>query len=284
MEKQVGTPPVKAEGGEQEQKSTRTKTTLEELGRQLPIGIKTADGHLIKAFDYRRMKTKDERAISKAIKAKMTQGQHVSYVLAQMCDRIGPYEFDEKMKTEERIVRIGQMFMGDVMYAYMALRVGIMGPSIPLDVTCATCRKEFKYFADMNTTEVTTVRDESDLLWKYDLEYPIKLRGKEIKSFTVTTPRWFAISSLNEDDENVIKITTIRASIIRLNDDPDDVMLTDLEMDEIDKWDLEGIASRMDDMIVGPDMVVEGNCPKCGASFRWAIPWTYSSFFARSSR
>ena len=61
-------------------------------------------------------------------------------------------------------------------------------------------------------------------------------------------------------------------------------MLTDQEMDELDKYDIEGIAALMDDHVVGPDMVVEGYCPKCGASFKWPIPWVYNSFFARSSR
>ena len=162
MEKQVAKPQIK-ESCNQEKTTTRKKTTLGELGRQLPVGIKTADGQLVKAFDHRRMKTKDEKAIAKHIKARMTQGQHVSHVLAQMCDRIGPYEFDDNMKFEDRIIRIGQMFMGDVMHAYMSLRVAIIGPKVGLDVTCGGCRKEFRFFADLESTEVTTVTDDQDL-------------------------------------------------------------------------------------------------------------------------
>lgn len=283
MEKRVGTKQEAKQTNEQ-RKPSRKKTTLAELGRQLPIGVKAPDGGLIRAFDYHPMKTKDERAIGKCRKAKMPQGVHMSHVLAQMCDRIGPHEFDDRMKTEERVVRIGQMFMGDVFYAYVSLRVAVMGPELKMNVKCGSCGKEFKFDADLNTTEVVTVENEEDLRWKYDLRDPIKIRGKTVKTFTICTPRWFSISQLQEDDEQIMKIATVRSSIVGINEEKEDVMLTDPEIDELSKFDLEGIACRLDDNFVGPDMTIEGACPRCGASFSRPINWMYDDFFASSSR
>ena len=57
------------------------------------------------------------------------------------------------------------------------------------------------------------------------------------------------------------------------------VALADHELDEMSKRDVEGIAAGFEAHTCGPDMTLEGNCPKCASPFEVVMDWGYDNFF-----
>lgn len=264
--------------------SSIKKVPLIQLGNQLPIGIVAPDGNLNKALAVRPWKTKDEREIGKQ-KARSTADK-VPNILARLATQIGPHEWTEDSpKFAEKVVMLSQMFMGDVFYIYVLIRREAMGPVLKLkNLICHACETTFDYQADLNTLEVVTTDRIEDLDWEYELIHPIEIRGKMVGKFQMGALRWGMLDQVNGENESSGKIAAVRGSIVRLNDDDDAVMLTEPELDELSKRDLETLSGLIDEHHAGPDMSVEGVCPKCRTEFMRPIDWRAESFFAISSQ
>jgi len=269
-----------------------TKTTLADLGSQLPVGIRTGPGTLEKAFSVRPWKTKDEREIAKRKTPDTSIAKYVSMIVATMCDRMGPHDFSQ-MKPVERELIVSQMYMGDVFYVYCYLRRRALGPLLKMQFDCGHCKEKIPYTANLDTLEVRTVEREEQLGWAVDLQDPIKIRGKDISRFQLSAMRWNVLETtaqVNVGSDAVAKIAAIRGSIVGLNSESEPVIISDPEMDELSKYDLENLAHQVNIHYVGPDMAIEDVCtpeicPRGGGrKFMVAIDWTYDSFFAISSR
>lgn len=260
-------------------------TTLAERGPVLPIGIAGTSGQLLRDITTRPWKTKDERALGRMKKPKMSMAVYVATVVGYMCSRLGPHEWPQDKPIPERVVAINQMYMGDVFFAYVWLRREVIGNELHMNITCPGCGKGFKFEGDLGSTQVQCVHDLNGLDWTYTLKDPITIRKKEVTSFRLRAPKWGALNLPEGEalNEATAKITTIRSSIVGINDDANEVQLNDDEMDELTKRDLEGIADKLGNDYVGPRMVVEGECPRCDAAFKQMIDWSYDAFFTSSS-
>lgn len=264
----------------------RILTTLGELGPMLPVGFNVG-GVLVKDLSTRVWKTKDERELSKLKKPKMSMATYIGLVLGQMCSKFGPHEWQPDTKMAERQVGVAQGYMGDVFYAYMYLRTQVIGPELKMTITCPTdgCGN-FSFMGDLNSTEVSRIDSLDQLDWFHDLRNPIEIRKQLVTKFRLRAPRWTTLVNNSKDDTMTMsmgKIMAVQGSVVGLNEDPSELALTDAEMDELSKYDLESIASRVNDEFVGPKMVVEGNCPKCERDFAAPIDWSYDRFFSTSS-
>ena len=285
-EKMVGTAPAGSEPEKvAEEKPRRYKTTIAERGPLLPVGFLTGTG-LAKDLVSRPWKTKDERELSKLKKPKMSMASYISVVTGHMFSKFGPHNWTPETKIDERRVAIGQAYMGDVFFAYMYLRTQVIGNELSMDITCPTpgCGN-FRFVGDLGSTEVNCVDDAAALDWFYDLHDPITLRKQEIKRFKLRTPHWQTLVNSSSDGftESLGKIMVAQGSIVGLNDDPALIALSDSEIDELSKYDLEAIAVRANDEYIGPKMGVEGKCPKCEREFQAPIDWSYDRFFTTSS-
>lgn len=286
-EKMVGEAPASSgDGGEKKEPPRRIKTTIAELGPNLPVGY-LVGGSLVKDLKDRVWRTKDERELAKMRKKNQSMASYLTMVIGQMFSKFGPHQFAVDQKPAEKQVVIGQAYMGDVFYAYMYLRQQVIGNELVMNITCPTpdCGS-FKFTGDLGSTEVNKVDDPEALLWEHKLLRPIELRGKEITKFRLSTPLWHSLVSSSKDDnfnETLGKIMVVQSSIIGLNDEPGMIALTDAEMDEVGKKDLEAIAHRANDEFIGPKMGVEGKCPKCEREFNAPIDWSYDRFFTTSS-
>ena len=281
-----------AEGDASATDQRYNKTTLAELGSQLPVGIRTAPGSLDKTLVVRPWKTKDEREIARLKKPDTSIAKYVALIIGTMCERIGPHDLAQ-MKPAERELIISQMYLGDVFYAYCYLRRMVMGSKLKVEFDCAHCKERIPYVANLDTLEVNTVEREEQLGWSVDLQDPIKIRSKEIRRFRLSAIRWSTLENtamVNAGSDAVAKIAAVRGSIVGLNDDPEPVMISDLEMDELSKFDLENLAHEVNINNVGPVMAIEDECtpefcPRGGGrKFTVAIDWSYDSFFGISSR
>lgn len=286
-EKMVAAPKSKEPAAADEAIPRRVVKTLAEQGPSLPIGIDTGT-ELAKLIHHRVWKTRDERELGKLKKPKMNMSQYVGTVLAHLYDVVGPWVFNDEMKPDERRVRIASMYMADVFYMYVWLRMNVIGEKLKMNVVCPQqgCQHKFPFTGDLNTIEVYTASSAKELGSFYELRDPIEIRHKTVRTFRMGPARWGIVESFGADisNEALGKIATVRGSITGLDDDPADVMLVDDELDELSKRDFEGLLAHVNTDFYGPKMVIEGVCPRCETEFASMIDWRYDSFFSTSSQ
>lgn len=270
------------------------KVLLGELGMNMPLGISTEQG-IIKSFAFRPWRFKEEKKLAELVEKKNNTNlaEYVSIILSTMCTQVGPHNF-ENLKWEEKLAIISQMWMGDVFYIYIMLRKEAIGKELELEPICPTCGTTFNFIGDLETVEVSVVEEMDDALWKYVLRNPFNIRKKRIESLILGPPRWNEIEMLKDNDSvlNVgAKMTMIKGSIHSIDELEGQHILLENELDEMTKIDIETISSQIDSFTIGPNMFLEGECPKknclsrkSGKKFRQEIDWRYESFFGISSR
>lgn len=270
---------------------TRTKTTLGALGAQLPIGL-SPGGTLVKSLAHRTWRTREEKALGKMKKSGTNVAQHVGIVVGAMCTEFASHRWPEMPEKpdqiNERRVHVSQSTMGDVLYAYCFLRREVLSNIVKMNITCpnGNCAYKFTLPADLNTLEVVTVDHVDALKWEYKLADPISLRGKRVGIFRMGAALWSPLEQAagGAINDATIKVAMLRGSICGINDDAASVVMTDDDMDEISKRDLEGMTAALDDNVFGPKMAVEGDCERCGRPYIQSINWVYDAFFSTSSR
>lgn len=268
------------------------KTTLGEWGPQLPIGVLDPAGQVGRSLEVRKWRMKEEKEIG-ALRAEHRNknvGKYVSALLARMCTKLGPHTFDDSMRVEDRLLIINQMYMADVLYAYVWLRFKSLGKDLPFAPRCPYCRNEFSFKANLNSLDVVAVFDHEKMPWEYELSEPISVRGKEVTKLVIGSPRWAMLesadnSAISELNTGGIKSALIYASVQSLGDEQD-VALAPGELDDLVKYDIEELTRLMDERTMGPIMALEGACPRpaCGRTFQLPVNWTSEDFFSTSSQ
>src|SRR4029078_13099643 len=262
-----------------------TETTIGALGVSLLVGS-NGRGTVDKNLVFHEMTTGDERVIANKSKEDMQMTEQVSIVLAQMVDKLGEWDLSE-MKFPERLIRIRQLYMADVLTACMHLRIDTIGPDFSLEWKCACNRnKSWISKCDLKSTKVTVPKDEASMMWRYQLEKPFQTREKTVTSLTISSPKWGALSKIVLGaSRQEAQLETLRSCIVGINDqvDPGFDFLPQ-EFDKMRKRDLSAIMSQMDDHVIGPHMRVEVTCPACEKEKKIAIDWRYSNFFSVSSQ
>lgn len=266
------------------------RVLLSELGPRLPLGVVGPDGAPSKDLAVRPWRMKEERELGalRDSNKNANLAEYVSMVLGTMCQRLGSHDFESsQLKPEQKQLAIGQMFVGDVFYAYVWLRVQSLGPHLILNLSCPRCNHKIDGFAaNLETVEVETAETLADAQWEYDLKNPIAIRSERVAKFLLGPPRWNAMEMVRGGGLGVAKPAMLKASIhgIGGKDDHKPAMLTDTDLDELSKRDIEAMINQINRFNVGPNMSVEGDCPQCKYNFRMAIDWGYDSFFGDSSR
>lgn len=262
------------------------ETTIKDMGITLCVGTSSEGSALDKRVEFSEMTTADEKEINKKSRKGVTMGNMVTIVLAQMVTRLGEFDFT-KLSAPEKLLRINQLYMGDVLLSYMHLRIDTMGPEYMVEITCpCSPSKPFKVKADLHSTKVTAAKAEDDMVWEYKLVKPRKFRDKQVTSLTLTSPRWGSISTIpNGSSQRQAMIEGVRTGVLGFNGakDPAFTFLEE-EFGQLSKVDLENMMQQLDKHVVGPHMAVEVSCPKCEREMISPIGWQYESFFAASSR
>lgn len=263
----------------------RGKTTVAQRGPVLPVGI-AQGGQLHRDLAVRPWRMKEERALGK-LREEGKSGnlaQYVGTVLAYMCTKLGPFNLEE-MKITERQLIIGQMYMADVFYAYVWLRIQALGKLFPITFQPAWAVEPLKIECDLETIDVRTIEKLEEAISTYKLGTPITIRGKKVTGFKLGPQRWSSLENIKgigqTQDFSIPKLAVIKAGIVECEGIPGEIALTDDELDELTKLDLERLTAHMDRHVLGPIMMVEGSHQ--GRQFRAPIDWGYDSFFAISS-
>lgn len=265
------------------------RTTLEAQGPKLPIGVLQPDKSLIKDFGIRPWRMKEEKELGALRDERRGEnvGKYVSAILATMCTRIGPYDFDEIKDFERRLIYISQMLMPDVFYIYFWLRYKSLGPILSMDITCPSCRNKLDFNGNIGTLEVLTAESLEDTRWEYRLRDPFPIRGKDAEGFVLGPAMWNAIETkqgVGQFNVGAAKSSIISGSIQSLIGSDSPIAILEMELDAMSKFDLESITSLLEKRNFGPDLSAEDTCTKCKQSFRMSIDWSYDNFFGISSR
>lgn len=260
--------------------------TLKELGPNLPLGIPKGEA-FARDVAVRPWRYKEEKELGALREEDQSQSvaQYVTTILAVMCTSLGGHNF-EQMKPIERRVIISQMWMGDVFYAYMWLRIQALGNILPVTLVCRTCNHEFPFDANLETTEVRIAESMEAVNWEYKLYTPITIRGEKVKAFKMGPARWGAMETLGDAamDTGKAKGAIIAGSICGIVGDDTPMVVTESELEELVKLDIETLTKKLDDSAIGPNMSIECSCKRCRRTLIQAISWGYDNFFGISSR
>lgn len=270
--------------------------TLAEQGPILPIGTLDQDSNLVKAFTTRNWTFKQERVLGERRRDMGSEGdnmaRYVSAVLATMCPQLGAHDFSRDEERELNEIRVGQMWLPDVMYAYVYLRYKALGHELPMTLTSPYTKKEFKWSGDLTTLSIKVPSTPEDAYWDYELRDPFEIRGKLATSFKMGPQRWNVAEQLNPGNSTdaTAKAAAIRSSIHGVAGLPP-LALIDEDLDDMTKRDIEGLASAIDVNGVGPIMVLDVEDPTVEVSaggkrrtFHQQVDWRYDNFFAISSQ
>lgn len=268
-----------------EDQKNQNKTTLIELGPNLPVGVDWR-GTFGKNIAVRPWRMREEKALGE-IRDKnrnINVAQFTTIVLAYMCTKLGKHDF-ETMKLEERKVIVSQMFLPDVYYAWLFLRTQTLGPELHTKLTCPRCQSEFDFIADLNTTEVHTVDNPEKAKFNYQLMDPFEIRGKLATELIMGPARWSALENVRGGslDTGTAKSAIIRGSIHKVIGH-DELVLSPNELDDMSKRDLERLIGKLNTQSPGPDMSLESVCTSCGNKWDQDMDWGFDSFFGISSR
>lgn len=268
-------------------KGSYSTKTLKEQGANLPLGIMSEAGAFEKGIELKRWTMKQEKELG-AIREDNPQaklGQYVSMVLAHMCTKLGPYNFDG-MDNVKKLLKISQMYSGDVFYAYCWLRYKALGKDLGLNLTCGRCSKEFVWTADMESMQINCADTIDAFLWKHEFVDPFEIRGNVCNGLVFKPSRWNTYETMNDSDFGgigVIKEKMILGCFHELIDGGDPIALAESEIEELGKFDLETIVRGVEDERLGPDMSVSVK-HSCRHEFIHPIRWGYDDFFGVSSR
>ena len=284
------TEPTQAKSAKSSPSKPQTKrVTLLELGPRLPLGVVGADGSVSKDLVCKPWRGREEREVGKLKASGKESGDFVTRLLAYMFTKVGPHDF-ENMKDPEKHAVISSMFMGDVLYMYVWLRVQCVDKSLKMNLTCPNCNFSFPFDADLETVEVRTADKLDAVKWSYKLKVPFDIRGKPATGFELSPTRWQTMeisikAALDAGDVNIggAKMDIIQGCARRIID-REEMVLTANEYDNMMKVDIERLCSRIDEHEIGPDMSVKQKCPgRCKREFVTSLDWGYESFFEDSS-
>jgi len=264
-----------------------TFSTVRDWGQRLPIGL-LAGGQLHRDFGFKQFRMKEERELDAVRKdaKRMSMADFVAAVLSHMLTVLGPYQDFQSLSEQERKMIVHQMWLGDVMYAYIYLRISALGEVIKFKVECPSCGTKSDLPADLYDTDVKIAEGEAALVRSIMLRDGLILEagGEPVKNLYIQPPRWNAMTSLRAPGTfslGDVKMAILLSSIRQAGEGR--FPLTSQVLDLLTKYDLESLARSIDSMSPGPDMTVETICPACQREGKHPLDWSYDFFFTSSS-
>lgn len=267
------------------------KSTIRELGPTLPLGVVGPSGARGREIGVRPWRIKEEKELgrlrAKHSDANINLSKYISIVVSTMCTRLGGADFESVADPLHKQIAVSSMLVPDVFYAYIWLRIQAIGPELVLNMKCPKCRSEFKYEADLLSTEVVVPENPDKVSWTYKLQTPISLRGKQVSNLHLGPMPWASLENAQTFSNDLAsgRAAAILGSVRRLGDDEHETVLAPDELDEMTKRDFEALSDEINERHLGPVMAVEVVCPMQRCDFTWHTPldWGYDSFFSNSS-
>lgn len=263
-----------------------TTTTMGERGPILPLGsIIGGTPHRDLVIKPWRMKEERELGVMRKENEDANMARYVSIVLGHMCTTLAGKDLTG-LSEANRHLHIAQMWVPDIFHAYVYLRIKSMSERLKMKLKSPHGGPEFDWVGDLRSVEVNCVETLEDALWEYQLSEPLTIRNKTITRMVFGPQRWNVLEMIDGNKANLgsAKATVIASSLYslpELSDGP--THITEQELDEMVKEDVERIAGYVNEYAIGPDMTLEPKDPN-GRTFRAPIDWRHDHFFGSSSQ
>lgn len=271
--------------------------SVKELGFNLPIGH-IENGNFVRGFTLGEYgwEQESELAMFRRLNEGASNTQIVTKVLSLCVKSLGGQSLvpSEITQPEEReaaaMIKIGQLFMADVYYLWIRLRIEELGDQYRAPFICMHCRKQGELLTDIQTMDVYTVKDPSILQRKVPLSKGILWRNGIVKKNVTLTPiHWIDVSGPDMGeifaDEVALKLHFIKHAITGAEGIDEAVVISEPELRSLRKIDIETLAEVVNHTNLGPSMTLFGSCtnPECRKPFTWPLDWDYDNFFSTSS-
>lgn len=288
--KPAGDDPFRGEAAGDQKVPKFQTTTVGKLGAVLPLGPVGQDGKHQRLIAVRPWRMKEEKILGRRREQneKQNMGKYVGIVLSTMCTKLAGQTWDDLKDddTADRELTVSQMWMADVFYAYVYLRIQAMGNELAMDLTSPykPGLDSFPFTGDLNTVEVKVPASLDDCMWTYTLLDPFKIRNVEARSLVMGPGRWYNVEQMGDTTTGAAKAMVIHSCIHAVPDIQEgEIALAESEIDEMSKRDLEHLADRIDKNGFGPQMQIEAVCPYTKRTFKSPIDWRFDQFFGISS-
>lgn len=285
-------------------------TTLKELGPNLPIPMKQADGTTVakRSFSFLEWDMEMEEILSKAKTKAKTVGLFVNDMMGFILDDLCGISFQD-MDPTHRVLKISQLEFSNIMYMYIYLRVEELGPTIRMDVGCPSCGQLNKdWRGSLNDLEVRVkdpdvpaVEGKGDKKGKdaikghprtsdYEFRKPLLMEDKKILTgVTLDIGKWEAMEQADaEIAKNPAKMKRLlfESSMVGVLDKDGPVQgFYDMQtvIGKLKKIDIEMCMMEMVENNAGPIMAIQGECVHCGTEWFKELDWSYDYFLDSSS-
>lgn len=276
------------------------RTTIRELGQQLPIGIPLEDGTLVKSFELRPFKARVDRHLE--IWREANANKSISYVVTQyvamILKSIGERAYalgKDGSPSDETAFDITQLFFADVMYIYVWSRINELDSFIVKPIRCPVCRTITQGARfDLFDADVNVVEEIAELEQWIDLRKGFKLRKEErtAKRVKLHPVKWAVMHHEGVTGGSMGKAgyVQLQHSIVGIDGFEGAYTPTESEIDDLHKVDMLMLDRESNRVSAGLDMRTSIKCPgkpkeeekECGFEITDALDWTFDNFFGSS--
>ncbi len=271
---------------------------VRELKNNLPIGI-LSDGKRHCDFTLRpytgiidrqlAMWSQENSDVQEKDRAKF-EFRKIAKHLSLLLERVGEVSFPLDAKgqgTAEAELRVLQMALPDVLYAYIVARIKALGEHFDLPFTCPHCKAVSKIRFDLNDIEVKVPETEDEISFWVDLKTPIPVGDRSLARALKISP--LTLSSVVSGGyggkvNNAMDLVAIQSAVTAARVQSGDIpfQMSDAEVDKLTKLDILHLTRETNLRMSGPNVVLDITCPKCGAESSDILDWSYTFFFELS--
>lgn len=263
-----------------------SESTIGDWGQRLPIGVYSG-GELHRQFSMRRYTMGVEKELDEVSRPKKGRAPrvslHVAKILSRMLTSCGLHGDFQDLPEEERISFLTGMFVGDVMYMWIWLRIEALGEIYKFSLECPACQHKWDWNADLNRTDVKVCEGPDDLGVHHTMRHGLEIRDETVTEIIVHPPRWSCYFHAQGNGgrhigQGSVKEAMLASSIAPIGGYP----VAHSQLEEMSKFDIEMLMGVVDEG-PGPDLVVEVECPECEMESKSHLNWDWSFFFSRAS-
>jgi hypothetical protein len=276
-----------------EKTSFLRKTTLGELGPNLPIGM-ISNGQLKKNISCRRWRFAEEKKLSayKKDNKGVLLGDYIAFMMGMLMTEIGDHKWIDEITPDnqmQRLLSVYGLYQPDVLYMFMYARKVALGNILEgAEFSCPYCQFENKRNLDLDDLDVLVIDKPEDLEIEIELKDGLVIHKELRKKISVTPPKWELMQhpAVYEEDEALLTAETFKRCIVKAEgcDPTKPIVLLDQDLDELSYYDLQLISRTINDNTPGPKMVIEiDKCKKCRKPFKSNVDFGANSFFSSAS-
>lgn len=272
------------------------RTTIRELGQQLPIGFQNGDGKLEKAFSIRPYKARIDRHLGHWREANdgRTQAYLVGKFIAMITAQAGPHILSltkDGDSTDVSELAVSKWAFADVLYVYVWTRIQELDPFLILPFKCPVCSHFGTAKFDLRDSDVAVAESVEELEHWVDLRKGMELRdGTTVKRIKLQPITWAALYNIGAGGGQLGSHDYVQIQhSIKAVEGHDYYTPLVQEIDTLHKIDMLIIDRAANKVSAGLDLETTVNCPKkdedgdvCGFEITRPLDWEFDYFFDTS--